>query len=146
MQARDIMVEALTVVPARSVRELAEVLLAQALDGACVVKNGKLVGVVTAMDLIFQEKKVHVPAVLSVMDFAIPLEPPSRLREELDKIAGTKVEQIMSKEPIVVGPDALVSEVATKMVEQHLTIVPVVEDDKLLGMVTKQALLRAVFG
>jgi CBS domain-containing protein len=144
MQARDIMIEALTVVPDRSVRELAELLLAQGLDGACVVDEGRLVGVVTTMDLVFQEKQVHLPSILSFMDFAIPLEPPSRLREELDKIAGTKIAQIMSGEPVFVGPEALVSEVASKMVDEHLTIVPVVEQGEVLGMITKQALLRAV--
>ena len=144
MQARDVMIEALTVVPERSVRELAEQLLAQGLDGACVVENGRLIGVVTTMDLVFQEKQVHLPSILSFMDFAIPLEPPSRLREELDKIAGTKVAEIMSGEPIFVGPEVPVSEIARKMVDEHLTIVPVVERGEVIGMITKQALLRAV--
>lgn len=146
MHARDIMIEALTVVPARSVRDLAVLLLERGLDGACVVENAQLVGVVTTMDLVFQEKQVHLPTILNFLDFAIPLEPPSRLRAELDKIAGTTVEQIMSREPVTVEPDRPVSEVARMMVDQHLTIVPVVEDGVLLGMITKQALLRAVLG
>jgi CBS domain-containing protein len=100
---------------------------------------------VTTMDLVFQEKQVHIPSVLNFMDFAIPLEPPARLRDELEKIAGTRVEQIMSPEPIVVSPDQPMSEVASLMVDQHLTIVPVVEQGRLLGMVTKHALLYAAF-
>lgn len=146
MQARDIMIEALTVAPDCSVRDLAKLLLERGLDGACVVDDDQLVGVVTTMDLVFQEKQVHLPTILSFLDFAIPLEPPSRLRAELDKIAGTKVEQIMTGEPITVEPDRLVSEVARLMVDKHLTIVPVVDDGSLLGMITKQALLRAVLG
>jgi CBS domain-containing protein len=150
MQARDIMIEALTVQPDCSVRDLAVLLLERGLDGACVVENDELdslVGVVTTMDLVFQEKQVHLPSILSFMDFAIPLEPPSRLRAELDKIAGTRVEQIMSREPVTVDPERPVSEVARMMVDQHLTIVPVLSDSgQLLGMITKQALLRAVLG
>ena len=145
MQARDIMVEALSVVPERSVRDLVEMLLREHSDGACVVQNGQVVGVVTTMDLVFQEKRVHLPSILSFMDFAIPLEPPHRLREELDKISGTRVSEIMSDEPITVGPSAPMSEVATLMVERHLTLIPVVEDGQLLGVVTKEALLRAAF-
>lgn len=147
MQARDILIEALTVAPECSVRDLAVLLLERGLDGACVVESAELVGVVTTMDLVFQEKQVHLPSVLSFMDFAIPLEPPSRLRAELEKIAGTTVREIMSREPITVGPERPVSEVARMMVDQHLTIVPVLSDmenDKLIGMITKQALLRAV--
>jgi CBS domain-containing protein len=146
MQARDIMIEALTVVPGRSVRDLAVLLLDRGLDGACVIANDQLVGVVTTMDLVFQEKQVHLPTILSFLDFAIPLEPPSRLRAELDKIAGTTVEQIMTREPVTVEPERPVSEVARMMVDQHLTIVPVVDDGELLGMITKQALLRSALG
>jgi CBS domain-containing protein len=144
MHVRDIMIEPLTVVPDRSVRELAKLLLDRGLDGACVVENGRLVGVVTTMDLVFQQKQVHLPSILSFMDFAIPLEPPSRLREELDKIAGTTVGQIMSGPPFFVAPERSVAEVARAMVEKHLTIVPVVEHDAVIGMVTKPSLLHAV--
>jgi CBS domain-containing protein len=146
MQARDIMIEALTVAPDCSVRDLARLLLERGCDGACVVEEDRLVGVVTTMDLVFQEKQVHLPSILSFMDFAIPLEPPSRLRAELDKIAGTTVGEIMTAEPVVVDEERAVSEVARAMVERHLTIVPVVESGVLKGMITKQALLRAVLG
>ena len=145
MQAREFFVDALTVTPTATVRELAELLLRERSDGACVVDDGELVGVVTAMDLVFQEKQVQPQAVLSIMDFAIPLESPDRMRRELDKIAGAQVADIMSREPIHVSPDQLLSEVASLMVEQHLTILPVVERGCLLGMITKQALLRAAF-
>ena len=143
MHVADIMVEPLLIEPSSSVRTLAELLLANKSDGACVVEDGALVGVVTSMDLVFQEKQVHLPSILSFMDFAIPIEPPSRLRDELDKIAGTTVGQIMSKAPITAKPDTLVSAVATQMVEKHLSIIPVVESGKLRGVVTKSALLRA---
>jgi len=145
MQAHEIMVEALTVIPTRSIRDLVELLLRERSDGACVVEHGRLVGVVTTMDLVFQEKRVHLPSILTLMDFAIPLEPPDRLREELDKIAGTTVADIMSRHPIYVAPDTPMSEIASRMVDEHLTIVPVVEGERLLGMITKQALLRAAF-
>ncbi|MFO7561342.1 MAG: CBS domain-containing protein [Enhygromyxa sp.] len=145
MQARDIMVEPLTVIPTRSIRDLAELLLRERSDGACVIEHGRLVGVVTTMDLVFQEKQVHLPSILTIMDFAIPLEPPDRLREELDKIAGSSVADIMSPHPIFVTADTPMSEVASQMVEKHLTIVPVVEGDRVIGMITKQALLHAAF-
>lgn len=139
------MVPALTVVPDRSVRDLVELLLRERSDGACVIEAGRLVGVVTTMDLVFQEKRVHLPSVLSFMDFAIPLEPPDRLRDELSKIAGTRVREIMSKHPSYVGPHTPMSEIASKMVDDHITILPVVAEGQVQGMITKPALLRAAF-
>jgi len=142
MRADEVMVEPLTVSPSESLRRLAELLLEHHSDGACVVENGRLVGVVTSMDLVFQEKQVHLPSILSFMDFAIPLESPARWRDELDKIAGTSVSEIMSEEPITAAPDTLVSNIATKMVEKHLTLMPIVDGGRVVGVVTKPALLR----
>ena len=142
MQAKDIMVEPLTVAPGDSLRSLAELLLEHHSDGACVVEEGALAGVVTSMDLVFQEKQVHLPSILSFMDFAIPLESPAKFQAEMDKIAGTKVSEIMSTKAITAAPETLVSEIATKMVEKHLTLVPIVDAGQLVGVVTKPALLR----
>jgi CBS domain-containing protein len=145
MQAREFMVAPLVVAPDQSVRDLVELLLREHADGACVVEDGQLVGVVTTMDLVFQEKQVHLPSFLAVMDFMIPLEPAARLRHELDKITATRVRDMMSARPLSVGTDTPIAEVATLMVDKHITVVPVVEDGRVVGMITKPALLRAVF-
>ncbi len=139
------MVEPLTVVPERSIRDLVEMLLREHADGVCVVEDGRLVGVVTAMDLVFQEKQVHLPSVLAIMDFVIPLEPPDRLRHELEKISASRVRDIMTEHPVSVGPEATMAEIASLMVDKHITVLPVVEDERVVGMITKQALLRAAF-
>lgn len=139
------MVEPLVVYPDYPVRELVELLLREHAEGACVVEEDRLVGVVTAMDLVFQEKRVHLPSLLAVMDFVIPLEPPAKLRHELDKIAASSVRDLMSVHPLSVGPDTPIAEVASLMVDKHLTVVPVVEEGRLIGMIGKPSLLRAVF-
>lgn len=145
MQAREFMVEPLTVPPDLSVRELVELLLREHADGACVVEDGRLIGVVTTMDLVFQEKQVHLPSFLAVMDFMIPLEPPDKLRQELDKISATRARDLMSARPLAVEVDTPIAEVASSMVDKHVTIVPVIDRGRLVGMITKPALLRAVF-
>lgn len=145
MQARAFMIEPLTVAPDLSVRDLVELLLGEHADGACVVEGDRLLGVVTTMDLVFQEKQVHLPSFLAVMDFMIPLESPGRLRDELDKISATCVRDIMSAHPLSVEADTPIADVASLMVDKHVTVVPVVEHGRLVGMVTKPALLRAVF-
>ena len=132
----------LVVGPDLPVAELARQLLAAHADGACVLRDGRLVGVVTSMDLVFREKRVHLPTFVALMDLVIPLG----VREaeaELHKVAGGRVAEIMSAAPVTVGPDARLDEIAALMVEQHLTLVPVVEGDALRGVVTKPSLLRA---
>lgn len=133
----------LTVSPTLPVRELAELFLAKSLESACVVDQGRLVGVVTSMDLVFQEKQVHLPTFVHFLNGILPLEPFSgRTKKELEKIAGATVAAIMTSAPVTVAPDTPVSEAATLMVERHLSILPVVEQGRLRGAVTKPSLLR----
>lgn len=135
----------LVVAPALSVKALAAQLLESGRDGAVVMEGEALVGVVTSMDLIFQEKRVHLPSMLTIMDLVIPLGS-AQAEAELAKMGGTTVRDIMSAPPRTVGPDAEVDEIASLMVDLHISLVPVVEDGRLLGAITKPSVLRAAFG
>ena len=135
--------EPLVVAPTLGVRELARFLLDNNADGACVVDEGQIVGVVTSMDLVFQEKNLHLPTFVSMLDGFLPMELlGNRTRVELEKITGSTVAEIMSPTPITVSADTTVSEAATLMVEKHLTLLPVVEGMSVVGVVTKRDLLR----
>jgi CBS domain-containing protein len=146
--SRDMMEsDPLIVSPGMQVKELARELLDTKLDGACVVSEGKLVGVVTAMDLVYREKRLHLPSFVSFMDFMIPLEAPERYHEEVHKMAGRTVGEIMSSNPVTVRLDSPLSETASLMVERHLTMLPVVDDEgRLVGVITKVALLKKAYG
>lgn len=144
--ARDVMESARTVKADVSVQELAKELLAEHVDGLCVVDDdGQLIGVVTSMDLIYQEKRLHLPTFFVLFDGVLPLESPRKALDELNKISGSTVADVMSPDPVVVAPDATLDHVASLMVEQHISVIPVVEGGALVGMVTKPGMLRAAF-
>lgn len=134
----------LVVAPELSVQDLAAQLLEQRAEGACVVRGGRLVGVVTAMDLVFKEKNLHLPTFFTFMEAVIPLGL-HKTEEEVEKMAGLTVRQIMTDRPITVGPDDNLHTMATLMVEKHLSMLPVVDDGRLLGVVDKRAVLAAAF-
>lgn len=134
----------LVVAPDLPVQELATLLLDRGVEGACVTRGEDLVGVVTAMDLVFKEKNLHLPTVFTFMDVVIPLGW-HKAEEELGKIAGLKVGDIMTSPPVTVPGDADLHAIATLMVEQHLSLVPVVDGRRLLGVVDKRAVLAAAF-
>lgn len=136
----------IVVSPDLSVEDLARILLEHNVDGVCVVENDKLVGVVTTMDLVFQEKNVHIPTFITIMDAVIPLESNQRMREEMEKMAGTWVRDVMTTKSLTVNLDTPLSDAATLMVEKHISIVPVMDQQKLVGVITKQDILRQVFG
>ena len=53
-----------------------------------------------------------------------------------------EVRTIMTKHPVVVSPDDIVSDVSEMMVSQKIQQLPVVEDGKLVGIITSYDLWR----
>ena len=80
LTAQDIMTrEVITVREDATVRELATLFLARNISGAPVVDaTGRVIGVVTESDLIFQNKKVHLPTAVAILDAFIFLESPGK--------------------------------------------------------------------
>jgi len=52
-------------------------------------------------------------------------------------LAKTKISQIMTKDPVTIGPDALLEEAAILMRDHHVGILPVVDNGKLVGIITE---------
>jgi len=127
------------------VADFARALLESGHEGACVLGEGELLGVVTSMDLIFQEKNIHLPTFVAFMDAFIPLGGFKRASEEMRKITGLKVGDIMTRDPVTVTPDTSAADMATLMVERHISMLPVVNEGKLVGVVEKRSILAAAF-
>lgn len=141
--ARDVMEPALVVAPELPIAELARLLVERDTDGVCVVEGGQLVGVATAMDLVYREKEIHGPAVVAVWDLVLPLGL-GRAQREAEKIAAVDVSGLMTREVVTVSADAPLTEVADRMVVDHLSLVPVLEGGRLVGAVTRHSVVRAI--
>jgi CBS-domain-containing membrane protein len=54
----------------------------------------------------------------------------------------TKVEEVMTKKVISFGPDAELAEMVQSFSKNHLRRVPIVEEGKVLGIVSRRDILR----
>ena len=68
-----------------------------------------------------------------------------RHRAEREKATGVTAADIMSRPPVTIGPHDLVSHAAHLMYDQRITCLPVVEGERLVGVITRADVLR-VFG
>ena len=118
------------------------------IDGAPVLnENGHVVGMLSTGDLLVQETKLHYPTVVSL--FGAYLELPSSHRhfeEDLRKAVGATVGDVMSTEVHSVGPDDNLERAATLMHENQVSRLPVIEDGRMVGIVSRGDVLRAVMG
>lgn len=138
--------EVVTVTPEMGVEELAVLLREKKIGGAPVVDGkGMLLGVVTESDLIDQNKKVHIPTVLSILDSLIFLENPAKLDQEIRKMTGTKVADIYTPKPLTVSETASIEELATIMADRRVHTLPVTSEGRLVGVIGKSDIIRAMF-
>ncbi len=145
LTAKDIMTtEVVSVPPEMPVEELAALLSGCRIGGAPVIKNGKMLGVVTENDLIDQAKNLHIPTVITILDAVLVLGNPNKMDQEFQKMAGRTVQDIYSVELVSISGDTPLNEIATIMAEKGVHTLPVVEAGELVGVVGKTDLIRTI--
>lgn len=149
LKAQDIMsADIITVSLETTVKELAKILDENGISGVPVVdQNGNLAGVVTEADLIDQNKKIHIPTVVTILDSVFYLENPEKMEKEMKKIAGSTVEEICTKNPVTITETTQVDEIATIMSEKGIHTLPVLDETgKIVGIVGRKDIIRTIIG
>jgi len=144
--ARDIMTpDPISVSRDLSVTEAAKIMVDQRIGALPVVEEGKLVGLVTEDDLIMQDVKVEFPTYIHLLDGFIMYPPATaRFESELKKAVGATVADVMTADAVTVQADTPVGDIATLMVEQEVDRVPVLEGERLVGIVSKSDIVRSL--
>jgi CBS domain-containing protein len=111
------------------------------ISGAPVVEDGRLVGIITEGDLIFQDAEIKAPGFLDILGGIVPLGNTEEYRREALKSAGVTVGEVMTENPITVAPEATLAEAATAMAEKRKKLLPVVDGEQLVGVITRMDIL-----
>ncbi len=148
LKAVDIMTkEVITVTEGTSVRDLARLLTEHHIGSVPVVAaDGTLIGIVTESDLIEQDKNFHIPTVISLFDWIIYLESEKRFERELKRMTGRTVGDIYTREVVTIKPSTPISEIADTMTSRKIHALPVVDGDRLVGIVARIDLIRSMAG
>jgi CBS domain-containing protein len=144
--ARDVMTRDLVSVPPDlSVKDAARLMVDRGVGALPVVEGDALVGLVTEGDLIMQDVRVRFPTTIHLLD-AFIFYPPSqeRMENEIRKAVAATVREVMSPDPVTVEASASIEDVATAMVDRDVSRVPVLEDGKLVGIVSKSDIVRSI--
>ncbi|MGH2761340.1 MAG: CBS domain-containing protein [Thermoleophilaceae bacterium] len=136
-----------TVGPDAPVEDVVRTLRHHELPGVPVVDgDGRCVGIVTEADLVLpdDEGDLHIPHYINLFGGTVFLEPLSRFEGRLRKAFASKAEDMMTRDPTSVAPDTEVREAARIIHESGHNRMPVVEDGRLVGVVTRVDVLGAL--
>ena len=135
--------DVVTVNKNQPIGDLSKIFIENHFNGVPVLDNTwKVVGVVTQGDLIEQNKNLHIPTVIALFDAVLFLESEKKFEDDLKKLTGSKIEDIYHKNLITVSPDTDLNEIITLMAEKNIHTLPVLDGDKLIGIIGKRNIIR----
>ena len=134
----------IVVQPDTPLKDAIQILAEKHISGLPVVDAiGKLVGVISETDLMWQETGVTPPAYIMFLDSVIYLENPNQYDRDLHKALGQTVGEVMTKDAITVKPTKPLREAAQLMHERNINRLPVLDESgKVIGIVTRGDIIR----
>ncbi len=129
------------------VEEVVDLLRKHALPGVPVVDDDdRLIGIVTEADLVLPDDQgdLHIPHYINLFGGTVFLEPLGRFEERLRKVFAASAADMMTRDPDTVSPDTTVADAARLIHESGHNRLPVVEDGRLAGVVTRMDVLGAL--
>ena len=134
--------DAISVLPEDSVQHAIELMLKNRISGLPVVDiNRNLVGIVSEGNLL---QRTEIGTERKRNRWLSLLLGTGRLAKDYVHSHGRIVEEIMTPEPVTVSEYTSLEDVARLMEQHHIKRLPVMRDEKLVGMVTRANLIQAI--
>lgn len=152
MLIKDVMTpDPVTIQTDANVSEAASILRKKRIGGIPVMEGERLVGIVTETDLLSLldvgelSDDLWLPSPLEIIEIPIrEFVNWEKTKKALTDISESPVSDIMSTDVIYIDEDAEIEEAAKLMLSEGIARLPVVRDDRLVGIVTRQDIVRGI--
>ena len=136
--------EVLTVKRETPLNEAIKILADKKISALPVVDDsGKLVGILSERDLMWQESGVDAPPYIMLLDSIIYLQNPARHDKEIHKALGQTVGEVMGDVSLTIDPTKPIREAARLMHNKDVRRLPVVnEQEEVIGIITQGDIVR----
>ena len=135
--------------PEDKIEDVLRLLRRHDLPGVPVVDHrDRCVGIITDSDLVIADEQgdLHLPHYIELFGGVIYLEPLRRFEERIHKAFASKVRDMMTEDPISIEAGASIEEAARVIATKKHNRLPVIEDGRLVGVVTRLDVLEALHG
>ena len=139
MRVEDFMTRrVVTITPDTTLLAAAKLMLEHRVGGLPVLDaSGRMIGVFSESDLLREEGEDGSPWLQMMVG-------PDGKPAELPRLDARKVGDVMTRQLITIAPGASIAQACRLLHEHRLRRLPVVESDKLVGMIARADLVRAV--
>ena len=142
---RQVMIaDPVTVLPETSVEDVVHTLRRHELPGVPVVDGG----IITESDLVISddEEDLHIPHYIELFGGLVFLEPLRRFESRLHKAVAATAADMMTPDPVTVEADDSARKAARLIADTGHNRLPVVDGDRVVGVVTRVDVLDALAG
>ncbi len=132
----------ISVMPSTTVADAARIMLANRVSGLPVLDEaGALVGIVTEGDLL---RRAEIGTEGSQAGWLKALLLPASVAQDYVTTHSRHISGVMTHSPVFVTPETDLTEVAQLMIRKHIKRLPVLENNKMIGVVSRSDLLRVL--
>ncbi len=141
----------ITFKPSDKIIDAAKVFVKTRISGAPVIDHGMVAGIVSVSDLTktidvhFDHKNIVHPSpeglVISLLKTAVDYK---KHRKKMKEIGAETVGQIMTRKVVSIDPEESIYDAAKKMRKCRINRLPVISKGKLVGIVAREDLIRAL--
>lgn len=151
MKVKEIMTKDLiTITPDANIPEIVKKMSKNEISGLPVVEGNKIVGMVTESDIMellefhdFGNYMLPIPfdVIEAIMEMRSEID---EIKQDFDNLKSAKAKDVMTKKLITTNPEDHVTKVSQDMMENNINRIPVIENDKLVGIVARSDVLKAL--
>lgn len=143
MRAHQVMTRnVITVTPETTIAEAASRMLQNHISGLPVLDDaGELVGIVSEGDFL---RRFEIGTQRRRPKWLEFLVGPGKQAADFVHERGRKIGEVMTRDPVTVGEETALDELVQLMETKHIKRLPVVQDGRLTGIITRANLMRAV--
>ena len=132
--------DVISVDPAIPLKDVARLLAEHRMSGLPVVDHGRVVGIISEGDLVIKERG---PDAVARRPFGRIIGESRATQAHLAKVEASTAGEAMSTPAIVIAPERPLVEAAAVMAERRINRLPVVENESLVGIITRADVVRA---
>lgn len=138
--------------PTDSIFKAAHILAKHHISGAPVLKNRKVMGIITEADMIkfikldvtnSQAEFMAEPHILSVVLLAM-IKDQLGVKKRLERLARVNVKDFMAKNVISIKPEESILEAANILDKNQIERLPVIKNGRMVGIISRCDIIRAL--